>query len=95
MAAMAVLPAGGAAAAKAPVQCDLLAYLANDGPAGTNVRSGPDKQAPVVLRAPGGHDAIATVTGFQDGWFRVGRLEQDNAQLKSENECHVPFEKKE
>ena len=72
---LAVIPIGGVDAAT-PVECDIQAYLIIDGPAGTNVRSRPGDRSPVILRAPGAHDAIATVTGFQGGWFRIERLEQ-------------------
>ncbi len=71
---LAIVPGGGVAAA--PVQCDIQAYLIIDRSVGTNVRSRPSKQASVILRAPGEHDAIASITGFQGGWFRVERLEQ-------------------
>ena len=76
LAGLAATSAGMAAASGAPVACDLDAYLANADPAGTNVRSGPGSAAPVILRAPADHEAIAAVTGFHDGWFRVERLEQ-------------------
>ena len=78
LAALAVMPTAGmaAAAAAAPVACEVLAYLANDDEAGTNVRSGPGQRAPVIHHVPGDHEAIATVTGFQGGWFRVVKLEQ-------------------
>lgn len=65
-----------AATRATPVACDLFAYLANDDATGTNVRSGPGMLAPVILHAPGDQEAIATVTGFQDGWFRIEKLEQ-------------------
>ena len=78
LAALAVMPTAGmaAAAAAAPAACEMLAYLANDDEAGTNVRSGPGQRAPVILHVPGDHEAIATVTGFQGGWFRIEKLEQ-------------------
>ena len=76
LASLAATPAGVAAASAGPVACNLDAYLANADTRGTNVRSGPGTRAPVILRAVSDHDAIAAVTGFQDGWFRVEKLEQ-------------------
>ena len=76
LAGLAATPACVAAASAGPVACNLEAYLANADTAGTNVRSGPGTRSPVILRAAGDQDAIAAVTGFQDGWFRVGKLEQ-------------------
>lgn len=86
LAALAVMPIGGAAAA-APVACDMEAYLNNFDTFGTNIRSGPSNRASVILHAPGGLEAIATVTGFQDGWFRVEKLEQADS-----DHDHVFFE---
>ena len=78
LAALAVLPTASLATGTgaAPVPCEMLAYLANDDAAGTNVRSGPGKRAPIILHVGGDQEAVATVTGFHEGWFRVEKLEQ-------------------
>jgi hypothetical protein len=57
--------------------CRIHAYLADPDPAGTNVRGGPSRAAPVFQRLPHGQRGDpdlapeVTITGFRDGWAEV------------------------
>jgi SH3-like domain-containing protein len=78
---MAVLTLGHATAAGAePVRCDISAYFLNSD-SETNLRSAPDARAPVVRTIPGDGEVIATITGFEDGWFRIGSLETAGGEV--------------
>jgi len=69
---------GGAWSAEDPlVECKFIAALTDSDPAGSAVRDKPALEARVVARLNGVSSDIVTVTGFQNGWFRVSEAEND------------------
>lgn len=66
-------------AAQAGPACNIQAYTADPDPAGTNVRAGPSKTAPVVVRLPQGTKGDpqftpeVVVAEFRDGWAWISR----------------------
>jgi SH3-like domain-containing protein len=61
--------------AQGKVACDLSAYVTDPDPKGTNVRSGPNKTAPVVKTLPNPSDTVVKITGYSGGWFEISRAE--------------------
>jgi SH3-like domain-containing protein len=61
--------------AQTKVACDLSAYVTDPDPKGTNVRSGPNKSAPVVKTLPSASDTVVKITGYSGGWFEISRAE--------------------
>jgi SH3-like domain-containing protein len=57
------------------VACDLSAYVTDPDPNGANVRSAPNKSAPVVKTLPGASDIVVKITGYSGGWFEISRAE--------------------
>jgi SH3-like domain-containing protein len=76
----AILALAGAAfgcgtAAAETTRCAVSAYLINSDGKGTNVRSGPGTRHRILKTAPNASEAIADITGFADGWFRISHVE--------------------
>lgn len=74
----ALLAAGGVGAADEPlVDCKFSALVSDRDPGGFAVRDKPAAEAKVIARLNGAAGDIVMVTGFQNGWFRVGEAESD------------------
>lgn len=64
------------AASPAPAgTCEIEAYFLHPDAAGTNLRSAPRSKAPIVKTISGSREVVASISGFDDGWFRVTTLE--------------------
>jgi SH3-like domain-containing protein len=61
--------------AQEKVACDLSAYVTDPDPKGANVRSGPNKTAPVVKTLPSASETVVKITGYSGGWFEISRAE--------------------
>lgn len=61
--------------AQATVPCNLSAYVTDPDPKGTNIRSAPNKGAPVVRTVQAGGGAVVKITGYSGGWFQISRAE--------------------
>ena len=61
--------------AQTKVACDLSAYVTDPDPKGTNLRSGPNRSAPVVKTLPNANDTVVKITGYSGGWFEISRAE--------------------
>jgi len=65
-----------ASAAQPPARCAISAFVTDNDPAGTNIRSSPSTTAQTISHVPSGSDAVADIDGMAGGWFRVKNVEQ-------------------
>lgn len=103
-AAVLVLPGATAAQDAPPAMCEVSAWSTLAGPNGLDIRAGPGPGFAVVGRLPppivlegDRFAAQASITGAQDGWFRIDKgwltdysAEDDTDELAFEGEGWVP-----
>lgn len=56
------------------VACNLSAYVTDPDPKGTNIRSGPNKNASIIKTVPTDSNAVVQITGSSGGWFQVSEV---------------------
>jgi SH3-like domain-containing protein len=61
--------------AQTRVACAMSAYVTDPDPKGTNVRSGPNRGAPVVKTLSNASETVVKITGYSGGWFEISRAE--------------------
>jgi SH3-like domain-containing protein len=49
-------------------------FVGDKDPAGTNVRSGPGEEYPVIATLPTDATVLVEITGCSEGWIRIGRV---------------------
>lgn len=75
-----------AAPAQGPTRaaaCAISAYVLDRDPNGLNVRAEPSAQARVLRNVSNAGSAVAVITGYSGGWFRVSNLDD------VENDTHL------